>query len=101
MIAQGTPSAPAMAIVIAPAAQFRQNCALRRARGRSFGETARQKSGTARLVAGGTARARYPLLCRLADPDVVAERVAQGAVDAVRLLGRLLGELHPSGAQLF
>src|SRR5699024_9147463 len=36
----------------------------------------------------------------LGDPDVVTERVAQRAVDAIRLLGRLLAELDALGAEL-
>src|SRR5947209_18869908 len=50
----------------------------------------------------GLRRRRGDLLRRrrqLHDPDVIAERVTQSAVDPVELLGRLLSELDAPGEQ--
>src|SRR6476659_2123404 len=64
--------------------------------------SSRHGLGSGRLFSGELVWVRHldwPLL-RRADPQEVAERVAQAAVGAVEALGRLLGELDALGDQL-
>src|SRR5690606_38903275 len=80
-----------------PAGHFRPAFAIRHHRATSFVDFTATYDHSIRWRANRPVRGAG--LPRLGDPDVVAERIAQTAVDAVGLFGRLLGELHPLGAQ--